>query len=141
MATNTNTYTGNDIYLEYNGQRLGYGQTLTVTRSFGETPIYDFGDNAPKDIAPTRASVTVTVTNMVIKSANLTSLGLSPSSSLEQILTIPGFNIAMYRAGTSQLLLQATGCKLDTDTLSAQNTQPLTINATFQAQNISTTVS
>lgn len=130
---NPNAESGGGV-LSQAANYVGLGQSATVSRTSGLQAASGFGDNRVQQWVPGMATVTVTVSDMVVRwalgSRSYESLGLSPDH-LYDILGMNTFQVEIIDMKSGNPLKTIVDCIWADDTLDITKHAPLTVNVTF----------
>lgn len=129
-------FTANNVDLYINGNPYGFVETLTISRGVGRRPAYAVGSNLFVDAPVTQASVTVQATNLVPIAGNsaITSGNTVPVGSLAAEVNASASTITAHEQGTGTLLYQVTNAYYNQDSVTIPNTDLLTYNLSWTAQ-------
>lgn len=150
ITNNVTVYSGNLVFVQFQAPNgtvnyVGLGQTATINQDAGLQAASGIGDNRVKQWVPGMAQVTVNVADMAINSQSYESLGLAPSTSLTDILTLGLFTITIVdqtvdpQTGAYSLvpIKQVIDCLYAQGSLNITKHAPLTANVTFNGLDVS----
>ena len=118
---------------------VGLGQTLTVNRDAGLTSADGMGDNRVQQWVPGLATVSATVTDLVVRKSIFTkttlertyeSLGVAPIALID-LLVMNTFDLELVDMESGATLKTIQYCTYSTDTLNVQKHVPFTVDVTF----------
>lgn len=142
MATGqgATVFTGNEVDIQINGVLYGFVETLTISRNVGRRPVYAVGSPLFVDAPVTQASVTVQATNLVPFAGNnaLTAGNTVPPGSLSAEVNANAATITVLQQGTSNVLYQVINAFYNNDSVQVPNTDVLTYNLSWTAQDTQT---
>ncbi len=129
-------FTGNNVDIHINGVDYGFVETLTISRSVNRRPAYAVGSPLFVDAPVTQAAVTVQATNLVpIAGNNALSAGnTTPTGSLAAEVNASAGTIDVLQQGTGTPLYQVTNAYYNQDSVQVPNTDILTYNLSWTAQ-------
>lgn len=119
---------------------VGLGQTLTVSRDAGLTSADGIGDNRVQQWVPGLATVSATITDMVIRKSVFSgnsvvertyeSLGVAPTALID-LLVMNTFEIELVDMQSGHIIKTIRYCTYSNDTLNVQKHVPFTVDVTF----------
>ena len=135
-------FTGNnvDIWIQYPGQAsklFAFVEQLTISRSAGRQNQYAVGSPIRVDAPVTQATVSIQANNLVPITSNQTLQSSGANivhNSLLDELNAEGSTISVHAKGSSSTVLaSAVNCLFDSDSMGTNNTQPVTYNLSWSA--------
>lgn len=133
-------YTGNHVLISIDGQTIGLVETMTVTRSVNRQPAYQVGTPLFADAPVTQAIVQVQLNNLVplqgVPNAEepLSQLGITPTGTLVSELGRAPMTVEAINLSDGAVAYGVEGAYYNNDAVQVQNTQMLTLNMSFVAQ-------
>lgn len=106
---NSKVRTANRIAILLDGQQVGALQSVRFSDDYGLEQVYGIGDIDPLESVPTAARYSISVSNVVLKSASLRSRGIVPENGSAALAGLV-FDIEQYDKDTGDLLRKYESC-------------------------------
>lgn len=138
--TSAPVYTGNNVYVEINGNIIGLVETLTITRNVNRRPAYQVGGPLFVDAPVTQASVQVTATNMAPlqgksnSAPSLASQGIIPSGSLADEINKGPYDMKILDTNTGDVVWYVKNAYYNQDAVQVPSTDIIAYNLSWVAQ-------
>lgn len=135
---NQKTQTGNRIIVKLDGEQVGLIQSVRMNDDYAPEPASGIGDIHVQEYVPTMARHSLNVSNMVLKTDNLRTKGLTPENA-DAMLQGLVFDIEVYDKDTSKLVRKYIGCSYASGDLEVSKHTIVMSNAMFNALDVSDT--
>lgn len=137
MATqNIQTHSGNRIFVEFDGVRVGLIESLRATDNYSLEPASGIGDARVQEYVPGMARHTLTVRAMALKRKNLQQVGIVPEGSSQALRGLE-FDIVIIDKDTNRIVRKYLGCSCDNSDTEVTKHQIITKSAVFMARDVS----
>lgn len=135
MRQNLQTHTGNRIVVEFDGKKIGAVQSARINDSYGLDDVSGIGDIHVIEHVPTKATHTVSVSNMVLFNKSMRRAGLVPENG-DDALKGMVFDLVAYSKDTGEMLRKAIGCSYDSGDISIDAHRVVMASASFKALDV-----
>ncbi len=137
-ATNILTQSGNRIVIKFDGQQIGALQSVRANDDYAPEPMSGIGDIHVYEWVPTMARHAVNVSNMVLKTGDLRTLGLAAENG-DAVLTGIVFDIIEQDKDTGTVLRKYMGCSYASGDVEVTKHHIVIANGVFNCLDVSGT--
>lgn len=106
------TYSGNRVLVEFGGATIGLVQAVRLGDNYGLEPASGVGDIHAIEYVPSRATHTVSVTNMTLFKGNMRDAGVSAVNG-DDVLQGLVFDLVVYSKDTGGALRTIKSCSFE----------------------------
>lgn len=135
---NLKVRSANRIAVLLDGKQVGALQSVRFSDDFGLEQVYGIGDTDPIESVPTAARYSISVSNVVLNSASLRSMGIVPENGADALRGVV-FDIEQYDKDTGALLRKFSGCSYGSGDVDVSRNAIIMSSASFMALGVSGT--
>jgi len=132
---NMQTHSANRIVVKMDGITVGAIQSMRSSDDYSPDAASGVGDIHAFEYVPTMARHTINISTMVLRKANLRTLGLIPENG-DAMLKAAVFDILEQDKDTGEILRKHIGCSYASGDVDVQKHQIVTSNAVFNALDV-----
>lgn len=129
---NLKVRSANRVAILLDGQQVGAMQSVRMSDDYGLEGVYGIGDIDPVEHVPSGARYSLSVSNVVLRSASLRALGIVPENGSAALKGIV-FDIEVYDKDTGDLLRKYSGCSYASGDVDVSKNAILMSSASFMA--------
>jgi hypothetical protein len=134
-SVNQKVRSGNRIIVTFDGQQVGFVQSVRMNDDYGPEPASGIGDIHAKEYVPTMARHNLTVSNMVLKRNNMRALGINAING-DDVLQGLVFDIVIQDGDTGEVLRKYLSCSYASGDLEVNKHAIVMSSAQFNALDV-----